>query len=90
MTRKDIAAKVSAATHITKRDAAEFTDAVFAAVAEGLANHEKVAVTGFGVFDVVERAEREGHNPKTGETVYIPAHFAVRFRPAEALKTAAA
>ena len=52
----------------------------------GLHNGEKVQITGFGTFEVSERAEREGRNPSTGETMTIKASKSPKFKAGKALK----
>jgi nucleoid DNA-binding protein len=49
-----------------------------------------VQVHGLGVFEVVQRAAKVGHNPRTGQRVDIPARRAVRFKPARSLRGAVA
>lgn len=53
-----------------------------------IANGEQVSFTGFGSFKVVERSERKGRNPRTGEECLIPASRVVKFTPGKALKEA--
>lgn len=58
---------------VTKQDVAAVISGVFAAIAETVASNEKVTLVGFGTFEKRERKAREGHNPKTGEKLEIPA-----------------
>ncbi len=53
-----------------------------------LVDGDKVAITGFGTFEVVERAERQGRNPATGETITIVASKSPKFKAGKALKDA--
>ena len=62
--------------------------AVLDIIAEQLAKGEKVAFTGFGSFEVSQRAARTGRNPQTGGTLEIPASKAPAFKPGKALKDA--
>ena len=55
-----------------------------------LASGDKIALTGFGSFEVTEREAREGRNPATGATIQIPASKAPKFKPGKALKDAVA
>ena len=57
-------------------------------VKDALVNGDKVALTGFGTFEVAERAARKGRNPKTGEEILIPASKAPKFKAGKALKDA--
>ena len=77
---------VAAKAQITKKDAAAAVDAVLEVIAEALAAGDDVKITGFGGFEVKERAARTGRNPKTGETVEIPASKYVAFSAGTALK----
>ena len=77
---------VAAKAQIPKKDAAAAVDAVLDVIAEALASGDDVKVTGFGGFEVKERAAREGRNPKTGEKVAIPACKYVSFSAGSTLK----
>lgn len=70
----------------TKKDITVVVDEVFDTIKNTLASGEKVAIAGFGSFDVVERAERQGRNPKTGETITIVASKSPKFKASKALK----
>jgi DNA-binding protein HU-beta len=48
-------------------------------------NGEKVTISGFGSFRVIDRAAQKGRNPQTGQTITIPARRVVKFRPAKKL-----
>ena len=77
---------VAEKAQLTKKDAAAAVDAVLDVIAEALASGDDVKVTGFGGFEVKERAAREGRNPKTGEKVAIPASKYVSFSAGSTLK----
>ena len=77
---------VAAKAQITKKEAAAAVNAVLDVVAETLAQGGDVKITGFGGFEVKERAARTGRNPKTGETVEIPASKYVAFSAGSTLK----
>ncbi|AXK40235.1 HU family DNA-binding protein [Crenobacter cavernae] len=78
------------ATHadISKASASKALDGIIAAVTDSLKKGEDVTLVGFGTFYVGERAERSGRNPKTGETITIPAARSPKFRAGKALKDA--
>lgn len=86
MTKVDLIAKVALNADMTKKDAEKAVNAVFAAMAETLQAGEKVAVSGFGTFEVRERAEHPGLNPRTKEPITIPASHTVAFKAGKALK----
>lgn len=77
---------VSEKTGLTKADSAKAIDAVFATITEVLAKGDKLSLVGFGTFSVSKREARDGRNPRTGETVQIPARNAVTFKAGTALK----
>lgn len=59
-------------------------------IQENMAKGDNVQLIGFGTFSVTERAEREGRNPATGESMTIPAKRVVKFKPGTALSEAVA
>ena len=71
-----------------RRTAATAVDAVLDTLTTSLAEGERVALFGFGVFEKVDRAARTARNPATGGTVDVPATSVPRFRPGQALKDA--
>lgn len=70
----------------TKKNIAVVVDEVFDTIKNTLASGEKVAIAGFGSFEVAERAAREGKNPRTQERLIIPASKAPKFKASKALK----
>lgn len=90
MTKAELIAVVSEKTQFTKKDSDAAVTAVINAITEALENGEKVSLVGFGTFEVKERAERMGHNPKTGEAMKIEASKAPSFKAGKALKEAVA
>ncbi len=86
MTKIELIAKVAAEADMTKKDAEKAVNATFAALADALKAGEKIAVSGFGTFEVRERAEHKGRNPQTKEEILIPASRTVAFKPGKALK----
>jgi len=73
---------------ISKRQAGDTFDALVTYITETLQGGDRVQIAGFGTFSVVERAAREGRNPRTGETIPIPASKSVKFRVGAGLKEA--
>src|SRR4051794_10780638 len=69
-----------------KRAAENAVDAVFDTILRAVAQGEKVALTGFGVFEKVDRAARTGRNPRTGETVKVKKTSVPKFRPGTQFK----
>ena len=87
MTKVDLIAKM-AETGMTKKDAEKALNAALEAVTAALASGEKVSITGFGTFEVHDRAARTGINPKTKETIQIAASKVPAFKAGKALKDA--
>ncbi|MDQ1705408.1 MAG: DNA-binding protein HU-beta [Frankiaceae bacterium] len=71
---------------VEKRTAEHAVDAVLDTIQRAVARGEKVAITGFGVFEKVERAARTGRNPRTGETVKVKKTSVPKFRPGTQFK----
>lgn len=71
----------------TKRLAEEALDAVLSSITKGVKKDKKVQIIGFGTFEVKKRAARTGRNPKTGESMPIPASKSVGFKASAALKS---
>ena len=82
MTKTDLIAQVAANTEMSKKDAERAVSAMFEALAEG----EKITISGFGTFEVRERAERQGINPRTREPITIAASRSIVFKPGKSLK----
>ena len=73
---------------LSKKDAEAALTAAVDAITEALTQEEKVQLVGFGSFEVKTRAERVGRNPKTKETIQIPASKTPVFKAGKALKDA--
>ncbi len=86
--RADLADAVHQAIGGTRNRAVQIIDAIIEGMVSELLTKQSLSVARFGVFAVQQKAARLGRNPKTGETVQIPARQSVAFRPAQALKTA--
>ena len=90
MTKTEFVGKIAEKTGSTKADAEKAVNAFLETVTETLKSGDKVVFTGFGSFEVTERAAREGRNPQTGEPIQIKAKTVVKFRVAKAAKDAIA
>ena len=66
--------------YMTLKDAEIIVDAIFESMADALAQGEGIEIRGFGSLKVKDREERQGRNPKTGESVHIPAKKYPHFR----------
>lgn len=88
MTKGDLIAAMADKAGISKAAAEKSLNAFLECVEEALVKEGKLTLTGFGTFEVSERAERKGRNPRTGEEITIPACKVVKFRPGKMLKEA--
>jgi len=88
MTKTDLIAKVADIAGMTKVDANKAIDAVVEAVQGSLVKGEKVTWTGFGTFEVRNRAARMGRNPQTGAPLHIAASKTPAFKSGKSLKDA--
>ena len=86
VTRADLAAAVREEAGIRRRDAACLVDTLVEAICERLAAGEPVGISGFGTFDVRDKSERTGRNPRTGEEAPILARRVVSFRASAKLR----
>ena len=86
MNRTELISAMSEKSELTKVDTEKALKAVIDTVTEELKNGGKVQLVGFGTFEVTERAERNGRNPKTGEAITIPASKSPKFKAGKALK----
>ncbi|MEO1299263.1 MAG: HU family DNA-binding protein, partial [Cyanobacteria bacterium J06636_16] len=73
MNKGELVDKVAEKSGVTKKQADSVLTAAIEAIMETVSGGEKVTLVGFGSFEPRERKEREGRNPKTGETMVIPA-----------------
>jgi DNA-binding protein HU-beta len=90
MNKKELIARVKENCEITSSDAEKYVNEVFNVITEALAEGETVVVTGFGKFEVKEKAARTGRNPATGETIQIAAKTVPNFKAEKKLKDAVA
>ena len=90
MNKTELISKIAADAGLSKKDSEKALTAALDAITEALAAGDKVQLVGFGVFDVKESAARTGRNPKTKETIEIPASKAPQFKAGKALKDAIA
>ena len=92
MTKADLVNELAKTVEdLTKKKASEIVDELFEAMQGALAKGDKVQVVGFGTFEVVERAARQGRNPQDpGKIIEIPARRIPVFRAGKGLKDAVA
>lgn len=73
---------------VTVKDTAVFVDATIKAIQDAVVTGDKVQLVGFGTFETVERAARDGRNPLTGESIKIAASKTPKFKAGKAFKDA--
>ncbi len=88
MNKQDIAEKVHGVLGTTKADAERAVEAMIDAIVGELKRGGECSVAGLGIFKTKMRAARTARNPRTGETVQVPAMRVPKFQPAKALKEA--
>ena len=88
MTKAELIAQISEKAELSKKDSEKALTAFVSAITEALTNGDKVQLVGFGTFEVRDRKEKESKNPRTGETILVPAKKAPAFKAGKALKDA--
>lgn len=86
LTKADIADRLFDEVGLNKREAKEFVDAYFEMIRAALENGKNVKLSGYGNFQLREKNQRPGRNPKTGEEIPISARRVVTFRPGQKLR----
>jgi DNA-binding protein HU-beta len=89
MNRAELVEVVAKEMRSSKAAAERAVSAVLNGIAKGLSKDKKVQLVGFGTFESRKRKPRMGRNPRTGETIQIPAKKAVGFRAGKELKSKA-
>jgi integration host factor subunit alpha len=87
LTKADIADRLFHEVGLNKREAKEFVDAYFEVIRNALEQGENVKLSGFGNFQLRDKNERPGRNPKSGEEIPISARRVVTFRPGQKLRS---
>ena len=88
MNKQSIVEAVHAKIGGTKVQAEQAVDTVVESIVGTLKKGEEVSIAGLGIFSVKNRAARQARNPRTGETLQVPAMKVPKFRAAKALKEA--
>ena len=86
MNKTELIAVAAERAGIAKKDAERLLNAAIDAMTEALIAGDKIQLTGFGTFEVKDREARVGRNPKTLETIEIPATRVPQFKASKALK----
>ena len=88
MNKQELVEQIAQRSGLSKDQAGEALSATIAAIEDGLAAGQEIAITGFGKVSVADRSAREGVNPSTGERIQIAATKAPRFSAGTKLKDA--
>ncbi len=86
LTKADMAERLFEDLGLNKREAKELVEAFFEEIRASLEVGQQVKLSGFGNFDLRNKNQRPGRNPKTGEEIPISARRVVTFRPGQKLK----
>ena len=86
MNKDDLIKKVSDDTNLSKADTSRAVDSVISCITDSLKSGKDVRLVGFGTFLVHDRAATTGRNPRTGESIQIPAKKVPKFRAGKFLK----
>ena len=88
MTKADLVEQVAEAIGpgITKKDCAMVVDGLLNAIKNAMADHEHIEIRGFGTFKVRKRRSRMARNPRTGDSVEVPARVVPVFKPSKDLR----
>ena len=86
MNKTELIAEVAKKCGLSKKDAEKSVNATFDTIAEALCGDDKVQLVGFGSFETKKREARTGRNPRTKETIEIPATTVPVFKAGKALK----
>lgn len=86
LTKAHLAEKLFEELGLNKREAKEIVELFFEEIRASLAANHNVKLSGFGNFDLRDKSQRPGRNPKTGEEIPISARRVVTFRPGQKLK----
>ena len=88
MTKAELIGNMAAQAGITKITAEKALNSLISALGDALGEGDKITLVGFGTFEVAERSQREGRNPRTGESIVIPPSKVVKFKAGSKLREA--
>lgn len=86
LNKAELVSDVAERAGVSKKDAEKVLNAVVESIEAALAQGDKVALVGFGTFEVRERAARTGRNPRTGDTLEIAGSKVPAFKAGKSLK----
>lgn len=86
LTKADIAERLNEDVGLSKRESKEMVELFFEEIRRSLEKNQPVKLSGFGNFDLRDKNQRPGRNPKTGEEIPITPRRVVTFKPGQKLK----
>ena len=86
MTKADLVESIAAATGVSKKDTGLIVNIILENISSALVKNDKVELRGFGSFKVKSRRSRMARNPRTGESVQVPAKLVPYFKASNELK----
>jgi integration host factor subunit alpha len=86
MTKADIVDRIAEKTGFSKKESIELVELVFETMKDTLSDGENLKISGFGNFNVCQKADRRGRNPHTGEEITIEARKILTFKASQMLK----
>jgi len=86
LTKADMAERLFDDLGLNKREAKEMVEGFYEEIRNSLSSNQQVKLSGFGNFDLRDKKQRPGRNPKTGQEIPISARRVVTFRPGQKLK----
>lgn len=87
MKKSELLTRIAEKLAIKRKEAERAIDCFIETLYEGLRKENKVNVAGLGIFSIRDRKARTARNPKTGETVHVPAKKVIKFRVSKDMKT---
>jgi integration host factor subunit alpha len=88
LTKNDIVEKITDKLEFSRKDSLDLLEAVISIMKQTLASGEDIKISGFGKFEVKQKADRRGRNPQTGEALIIEARRIITFKPSGLLRDA--
>ena len=87
LTKADLSEHLNDVVGLNKRESKEIVEIVFGELRQALVQGEGVRLSGFGNFELRDKDERPGRNPKTGEEVPVTARRVVKFKAGQKLRS---
>lgn len=87
MNKQDLVDRVAESVGLSKRDTKIVVNSVIENIVDGLVEDGRVTLVGFGTFSIGERKARMARNPRTGDSIEVPAKTVAKFKPSQQLKS---